>query len=62
MTEANCLTLGGTFFGFDSTCSTSPACAPACAADFTGPGDVPDGIVGILDFLQVLTDWGACPP
>ena len=63
MSEANCLALGGTFFGIGSTCSTSPACPPACAADFTGPGDgPPDGIVGILDFLKVLTEWGACPP
>ena len=28
-----------------------------------GPGDVDgDGMVGILDFLQVLIDWGVCPP
>ena len=34
---------------------------PACPADSTGTEGVPDGIVGILDFLKVLADWGACP-
>ena len=29
----------------------------------TGPKDgPPDGLVGILDFLNILTDWGTCPP
>jgi hypothetical protein len=33
-----------------------------CAADFTGPGDDPDGAVDSLDFLLLLSEWGgACP-
>lgn len=33
-------------------------CAEPCAADITGPDDVPDGRVDALDFLMVIADWG----
>ena len=33
---------------------------PSCPADFTGLDSVPDGSVGILDFLRVLAEWGSC--
>ncbi len=32
-----------------------------CAADITGPGDVPDGNVNVTDLLALLAAWGACP-
>lgn len=39
-----------------------PGAPGTCPADITGPMDgPPDGIVGVLDFLKVLADWGACP-
>ena len=56
MTEVNCLTMGGTYFGGGSTCDTSPACAPACPADITG-----DTNVNVTDLLLLLGAWGVCP-
>ena len=34
---------------------------PGHPADFTGPGDVPDGQVTVTDLLALLAAWGACP-
>ncbi len=34
----------------------------ACQSDVTGPFGVPDGIVDVLDLLEMLTAWGPCCP
>ncbi len=56
MGEASCLALGGTFFGANSACATSPACPPACPADISV-----DGSVNVTDLLLLLGAWGVCP-
>jgi hypothetical protein len=36
------------------------AAAPPCAADLSGPGGDPDGIVSSEDLAVLLADWGPC--
>jgi glucose/arabinose dehydrogenase len=36
-----------------------PCAEPACAADITGPGGGPDGVVDALDLLRLISQWGS---
>ncbi len=63
--EDDCLSLTGFFWlGADTDCANDgppdSACAAAapCDGDCTGPQGVPDGEVGISDFLAILASWG----
>jgi hypothetical protein len=35
--------------------------SPPCLGDIAGPCGLPDGVVGVIDFLTMLANWGACP-
>jgi hypothetical protein len=52
-TEENCLAQGGTFVG--GPCGPD-TCPQPCPGDADG-----DGMVGVVDFLIVLANWGVCP-
>jgi hypothetical protein len=59
--ESACLEAGGLWKGATSVCGDfdqdgrDDACA-ACRSDTNG-----DGLVNVLDFLNMLADWGTCP-
>ena len=53
---ALCEEAGGTASLAGNTPCSAMACSQTCSADVDG-----DGEVGILDFLDVLRAWGACP-
>ncbi|NNF43670.1 MAG: pentapeptide repeat-containing protein [Phycisphaerales bacterium] len=52
--QATCVALGGVYLVADPVCGA--ACPPPCTSDVDG-----DGVVGFLDLLQIITDWGPCP-
>jgi len=61
--EADCTAAGGVWHGPDGICGdfdqngTDDVCeTPTCPHDING-----DGIVGIVDFLDLLAHWGPCP-
>ncbi|MHC4220179.1 MAG: hypothetical protein ACYSU7_17170 [Planctomycetota bacterium] len=50
-------------WGFETEPGVSiVAGADPCSADIAGPGGGPDGMVGILDFLELLANWGTGGP
>ena len=52
---ADCFAAHGQFGGVDASCG-AVSCPQPC------PGDLDDdGVVGIVDFLGLLSNWGACP-
>ncbi|MHC4129077.1 MAG: hypothetical protein ACYTE6_01280 [Planctomycetota bacterium] len=59
--ESDCTEAGGQWKGADSICGdfdqdgTDDACE-SCRSDTNG-----DGNVDVLDFLNLLADWGPCP-
>jgi len=47
-------------YEFQQPCEDGTA---SCAGDITGSGgDKPDGVVDVFDLLEMLGNWGACPP
>ena len=55
--EEMCGLTGGTYQG-SSTCVLVTCGTTACTGDITGAGGVPDGEVGFVDLLEVLSSWG----
>jgi hypothetical protein len=51
-----CVEAGGTPTIVDVTPCFAVSCPQPCVADLDN-----DGIVGINDFLDLLTEWGVCP-
>ena len=62
LTEADCMGFAGTWLGAGSGCGPT-SCASGCSGDLTGPGEMPDGNVDSLDFLELIAQWGVggCP-
>jgi hypothetical protein len=54
ITEDQCNAVGGVFFA--NAAAGSVECDPPCPADISG-----DGIVDVLDLLELLDAWGECP-
>ncbi len=61
--DADCAAAGGVWHGPDGICGdfdqngTDDVCeTPTCPHDVNG-----DGIIGIVDFLDLLGHWGPCP-
>ncbi len=55
LSEADCLSVSGTYMGDDTDCDTV-TCPQPCPADLNG-----DGVVDINDIFEILGMWGVCP-
>ena len=53
--EEDCLTFHGSWNGIGSTCYERD-CTPGCTGDVNV-----DGLVNVLDLLEVIAVWGTCP-
>ncbi len=54
-TQSSCLAAAGVYQGEQTACDAA-SCPAACPLDFNG-----DGLVGVVDFLALLNQWGTCP-
>ena len=57
MEESDCLNGGGLWSGDTTLCATVTCeAANSCPADVNG-----DGEVEVMDIIELITAWGACP-
>ena len=54
LTESDCMAVGGTYSGDETDCAMAD-CPPACSGDTNS-----DGVVDVIDLLNVLAAWGSC--